>query len=78
MKAGVRGRDERGALDEVASLVRHAQRLVDGEVVQRLRERVAMRVGGEIPGDVLDQLARVGAHGAGEQDRGQIGSAAPE
>ena len=39
MKVGVSGRGERGALHEIAAGVRHAQRLVDREVMNRLRVR---------------------------------------
>ena len=78
MQAGVRRGGERRALDEIAAGVGHAQRVVDRQIVNRPRVGVAMRVGGEVSGHVLDQLARVGADGGREQHGGQIRSAAAE
>ena len=78
MKGGGVGGGERGALHEVAAGIGHAQRLVECQVVNRLGVAFAMRIGGEVPGHVLDQLTRVRADRGSEQDGGQIRSPAPE
>ena len=53
MQARLRGRGQRGALDEIAAAVGHAQRLVNRKIVNLPRLRVAMRIGGEIAGTSL-------------------------
>src|SRR3954471_152534 len=77
-KRGAPGRDERGALHEIAAAIRHRQRVLDGKVANRRRVFVAMRIGGEVSGHVLDQFTRVGVDRRGEQHRGEIRSAASE
>ena len=70
---------ERGALHEIAAGVGHAQaprRSSDRE--SAWRRGVAVGIRGEVAGDVLDQLARVGAQRDREQHRGQIRAAAAE
>ena len=54
------------------------ERVVDRQIVNRPRLRVAVRIGGEVAGHVLDQLARVGAHRGREQHGGQVRPAAAE
>src|SRR5215831_13419709 len=72
------GGGERGALHEIAAGVGHRQRGGEREVVNRPGVGTAVRIGGEVAGHVLDQLARVGGDRRGEKDGGQIRSAAPE
>ena len=73
------GRGERRALHEIAAGVGHRQRLVDRQVLNRPRVRLAVRVGREVAGDVLDQLARVRrASAAASSDGRQIRPAAAE
>src|SRR3954454_15764795 len=77
-KRGAAGGDERGALYEIAAAIRHRERVLDRKMANRRRVFVAMRIGGEVSGHVLDQFARVGADRGGEQHRREIRSAASE
>ena len=65
-------------LDERAALIGHLDRPRIGKAVQLPRLWIALRIGREISGHVLDELARGRAQTGGEQHGGEVRSAAAE